>query len=119
MALDNFEFTANPVLIFGAGKIKLLADILKQKGSSFIFIVGNHFIESENWQRLTESMNKEGLQFQLTSFKGEPTVDYIDNMVALFKPIKTDCIVSIGGGSIIDAGKALSAMLTVDRKSVV
>jgi len=115
MALENFEFTANPVLFFGEGKINMLTDLLKQKGSSFVFIVGNHFIESEKWAKLSDAMNKEGMQFQLTSFKGEPTVDYINNTVALYKSFKTDCIVSIGGGSIIDAGKALSAMLTVEN----
>lgn len=43
---------------------------------------------------------------------GEPTVEDVEAAVALGKQRNCDCVIALGGGSAIDLGKAVSAMLT-------
>jgi alcohol dehydrogenase class IV len=46
------------------------------------------------------------------SIRGEPTVQDIQSGVELAKQHKADVIIAIGGGSVVDAGKAIAAMST-------
>ncbi|MFX0012798.1 MAG: iron-containing alcohol dehydrogenase, partial [Candidatus Hermodarchaeota archaeon] len=58
------------------------------------------------------TMEKKAINFSEISVKGEPTPTLIDEAVQKVRNHKLDVVVGIGGGSVIDAGKAISAMLT-------
>ena len=57
-------------------------------------------------------MQKNDISFSSISVYGEPTPRFVDEAVNNFRNHNIDVIVGIGGGSVIDTGKAISAMLT-------
>ena len=62
-------------------------------------------------QDLQSSFKKSGIKYHHFIISGEPTPDNIDQAVNDTGKDKTDVVIGIGGGSVLDAGKAISAML--------
>lgn len=54
------------------------------------------------------------IELFLESITGEPSTERIDFLSDRYRGMGIDCVVAIGGGSVLDAGKALSAMLGVE-----
>lgn len=60
---------------------------------------------------LTNTFHENQIKYQHVIIPGEPTPDNIDHAVSDAQHEKTDVVIGIGGGSVLDAGKAVSAML--------
>ncbi|HJO94838.1 MAG TPA: iron-containing alcohol dehydrogenase [Victivallales bacterium] len=110
---NSFSISGVPKLIFGNGKIDILPDILKSYGNNILLITGgSSLIKSGNYSRI---------QYILTDFNifeavisSEPSPDNIDSIVFDNMDKSISAVCSIGGGSVLDAGKAVSAMLKED-----
>jgi alcohol dehydrogenase class IV len=109
-----FQFSRLPQIWFGQGKIAVLPDLIRQYGSSVLIITGSRsFKGSVHEKKIAAALEKGGIRpFSLT-VSGEPSPELVDNAVSNFRSEKIDVVVAIGGGSVMDAGKAVSAMLTV------
>lgn len=105
-----FSFITNRKLFFGKSAIYLLPSIVEEYGNSFLFIVSKSFSHSATWDNLYRLVSSKG-KVSVETVSGEPTVDSIDLLVGKYKDKDVDVIVSIGGGSVIDTGKAVSVML--------
>lgn len=107
-----FQFARLPLIYFGCGRISLLPELIGQCGSSVILVTGRRsFIESVNASTLLESLRDRGIVYHLVSVGEEPSPDLVDDTVSSFRDACPAAVVSIGGGSVIDAGKAISAMM--------
>lgn len=60
---------------------------------------------------LLDDFQKSGIVYDIVSITGEPTPEIIDKAVSKTGSRKIDVVAGIGGGSVLDAGKAISAML--------
>ena len=60
--------------------------------------------------RRTPLLAVDGLRFVVT---GEPSVDVVREGVAVFRNANCDMVVGVGGGSVIDAAKAIAAFATI------
>jgi alcohol dehydrogenase class IV len=110
--VNSFQFSRLPIIHFGKGKLSQLPGIISRYGREIILVTSeNSFTESSAADGLSESFGLKGLKFRIININGEPSPGMIDNAVASFSEEKTDVVVSIGGGSVMDAGKAVSAML--------
>jgi len=56
-------------------------------------------------------MDQSGIVYHMVYIPGEPSPAIIDNVVNSYFRQKIDLVVGIGGGSVLDAGKAISAMM--------
>lgn len=113
--VESFNFSRLPLIYFGPGKASILPPLLSGYGRNILLVTGSSsFLASPGGQAIFENFKKEGLKVAHVSVKGEPSPDFVDSVVRDFRQKMPDVVVSVGGGSAIDAGKAISAMLTVE-----
>ena len=107
--MSAFEFATAGRVIFGAGKLNGLADQLKGSVKRLLLVRGN---SSDAIPRVREILSGQGIIFDEFSVHGEPTVDTVSEGVGLALQHGCDMVVGLGGGSVLDAGKAVSALAT-------
>ena len=113
LPIHSFSFTKIPTIYFGTGKIVHLPAIVKQhEGTNVLLAVGQRSLhESGQLDRINDLLNEAGIQVQIIACQGEPTPSFIDDICGRYRSKGINAVVAIGGGSVIDAGKALSGML--------
>ena len=111
--IPPFSFARIPHVIFGAGKLNELYNIITKFGRNALFVTGGRSLkQSGKWDEIVTALEADSINFSSIKISSEPSPSLIDDSVSKFKNEKFDVVVGIGGGSVIDAGKAISAMLT-------
>jgi len=111
MEINDFRFSTTPQLYFGKESLKLFNKDFNFKSKKYILITGvNSFDTIEKKISFFSTFPYEQMQDHFR-IHGEPTVEIIDNIINSCSEIDVNLVVAIGGGSVIDAGKAISAML--------
>jgi alcohol dehydrogenase class IV len=110
----NYKVILPPNIEFGIGKRDLLAEKILEFGNKILLLTGgSSFTETGNWKLLERSLKANQIVFELVRIRQEPTPEIIDEVVRAYIDYDPKVIVAIGGGSVLDAGKAISAMLPV------
>lgn len=105
----NFEFATATRIIFGPGRLPELGDIARQFGVRALIVCGSRAVVAARVTRLLESADVTVTRLVVG---GEPTLELVAQGIKQARETKCDFVVAIGGGSVIDAGKAIAAMLT-------
>jgi alcohol dehydrogenase class IV len=110
--VTEFKITGVPCIYFGPGKIKLLPEILKQYNGRILIVVSK-FLATASAQidQFESELNRLSLYYEFVYVHGEPTAVSVDQIVNSFRSNNIGVVCAIGGGSTIDTGKAISAML--------
>jgi len=112
--INTFSFANTPQLYFGTGKISTLPAISKTFGSKILLITGaNSFQSAAYSSTLLDQLNANECVIEHCTIDKEPTPFMIDDAVNKFASLNCDVVVALGGGSVLDAGKAISAMIPV------
>ena len=112
--MQSFQFFSPPTLDFGRGHIAHLPQHILSRGTSILILRGGESLEkSGHWQSICNLLQHNNITWSAATIKGEPSPATIDAISKVHKKQLPDCVVSIGGGSVIDAGKAVAAMLTM------
>lgn len=109
----NFEFATAGRIVFGPGQIKQLPDLARAFGTSALVVVGG---QSERTDSIRRMLGARGISVTAFSVPHEPTLELVTGGTKQARLARCDCVIAIGGGSVIDAGKAIAA-LTTNRKS--
>jgi alcohol dehydrogenase class IV len=105
-----FEFQTAGQICFGEGEARQrLGAAAASLGRRALFITGRH---TERWAHLRELLDDNRIESRGLAVDAEPDVALIDQAVAGARAGRCDLVVAVGGGSVIDAGKAVAAMLT-------
>lgn len=106
-----FSFTHTPDIVFGTGKIKSLPEMLSQYGADVLLVTGaRSFMESEHWDQLLLQLEASKVSWRHFIIFKEPSPEIIDRCILSISDPVPSVVVAIGGGSVLDAGKAISAM---------
>lgn len=109
--IAEFRFAASPHIHFGAGTRAGLADILAGFGPRILLVTGaRSFDESPLCQSLREELQSR-FELQQLRIDGEPSPSVVDEAVAEFRGFGADVVVAIGGGSAVDAAKAIAGLM--------
>lgn len=113
--VNDFSFVRTPEIHFGQGKIWLLPSLVSRYGKNVLVVTGaRSFIESIHYERLVKEFKKNSLKHYVIKISGEPAPQLIDSIVNEYLLKDIDLVVAIGGGSVLDTGKAVAAMLSHD-----
>jgi len=123
MVIKNFTFSNIPRTYFGIGAFSKLSnivvDLARESGTYVLILTGTSFFKtSRYWDLLTHNLKERRINYIHYSLCGEPSPDFVDSITMDCIGRKINAVVSIGGGSVIDAGKAVSAM-NMKKASVV
>lgn len=107
-----FSFARTPEVHFGCGRFREIGRIAAKWGKSTVLLTGVSCCKADgNEQVLSEAMRKDWTWCRRYEVKGEPSPALVDEIVAECRHSRVDVVVAVGGGSVLDAGKAVSAML--------
>ncbi|MHC4604399.1 MAG: iron-containing alcohol dehydrogenase [Planctomycetota bacterium] len=105
----RFEFATATRIIFGQGTIQEVAPLAAEMGSCAFVVTGRTLQRAES---LLEQLNNQGIKYVTFNVPGEPTTTIAKAGVRQARQAKSDLVISIGGGSALDTGKVIAAMLT-------
>ncbi|WP_165822466.1 iron-containing alcohol dehydrogenase [Paenibacillus montanisoli] len=121
MVMNAFQFTGTPAIHFGSGMVEKLVDALPKGTQRILFVMGGfQRTNAEHWKRIAASLEASRITYETVHIHQEPTVEWVDEVVDRFRSRNgnaqqaIDAVVAIGGGSAMDAGKAVSAMLPTE-----
>lgn len=103
----SFEFATANRIVFGAGKLNELGKLLEGGAKRLLFVRDG---SSDAIPRVREILSASGISFTELHVHGEPTTDVVREGVQ--RAQGCDMIISLGGGSVVDTGKAIAALVT-------
>lgn len=120
MVFADFSVAKIPPIYFGAGKRTLIPVWLKERNLLRLLLVigGQSLQKTGKLAQIEASLQQVGLSYEIISCPGEPNPTFIDTTCNTYRNSGIQAVVGIGGGSVVDAGKAISAMLP-HRNSIV
>lgn len=104
----------NETSYFGKGAIKEIVNELKGRHLQKILVVtGANLLKFGLATKVTDLLKNAGIDFEIfTDIKPNPTIENVKSGVESCKKFNAEAIVAIGGGSIIDASKAIGIIMT-------
>lgn len=99
----TFDFATAGRILFGSGVVSQLAGHARSMGGRALVVTG------ASPERATALVA--GLDCVFFAVPGEPALETVRQGVAAARNAGCDVVIAIGGGSAIDAGKAIAAML--------
>jgi alcohol dehydrogenase class IV len=105
----RFEFATARRILFGSGTLQEVAPMAAEMGRRAIVVTGGT-IERAAW--LLEQLNEQGVDSILFNVAGEPSTEVALAGVQHAREAGCDSVIGIGGGSVLDTGKAIAALLT-------
>ena len=110
--INNTNWNYPTPIWFGLNRTAEIKLALKELSISKPLIVTDpQFSENENFKKMIEHLSKDSIQFSIfTDIKGNPTGKNVSDGVLKFNADANDGVIAIGGGSALDAGKAIAFM---------
>ena len=103
----------NPVSYHGVGAVKEIVTELTNRGYKRAFIAcGRHVVKSGEINKITDLLDAAGIVHTFyNDIKPNPTIENVQNGVKAFKDFEADCIIAVGGGSVMDTSKAIGIIV--------
>ena len=105
----RFEFATTSRIIFGRGTLKEVPALATQMGGRPLVVTGKN---TERAAPLLDLLKTTGMQPFTFGVPGEPTIEMTLEGIQLARKKACDVVIGMGGGSVIDAAKAIAALLT-------
>lgn len=109
----QFTIARLPRIEFGAGTIRRLPDIAAGYGKRLLLVTGQRsFVESGAGEWLLGELKAQGFSWEHLKVGDEPSPAFVDEAVARLRGGDGfDAVLGIGGGSALDAAKAIAGLL--------
>jgi alcohol dehydrogenase len=114
--MQPFAIARLPRIEFGRGAIARVPALVRQWGRRALVVTGaRSFAATPHWEALQRALAAQGIAWEVCQVTGEPSPDLVDGTVARLADAGIDVVVGIGGGSALDAAKAIAGLLRVRR----
>jgi alcohol dehydrogenase class IV len=105
----RFEFATATRVIFGPGVLREVGPLARRFAPRALVVAGANPRRAEPLLSLLREHEVAAITFPVP---GEPEIETVQQGVALAKQENCGVVISFGGGSALDAGKAIAAMLS-------
>lgn len=111
--MNNFIYHNPTELVFGKGQIARLSDLIPADRRIMVTFGGGSARRNGVYDQVVKAL--EGRQFiEFWGIEANPSVETLRKAIALGKEHKVDFLLAVGGGSVIDGTKLISAGLLYD-----
>ena len=107
----RFEFATATRIVFGPGALDELGPLARPLGRRALVVTGRTTARAAAARERLGAASVESVVFAVA---GEPTIDDVRRGCALARQAEPELVVACGGGSAIDAGKAIAALVAND-----
>ncbi len=112
----QFSVARLPRIEFGSGSLDKLPAIIKTFGKRALFITGKQsHLQAPLWKALLDQLKNENIDTLYAAINNEPSPSLIDQITADHRNENIDCVVGFGGGSALDAAKAIAGLLKIEN----
>lgn len=105
----HFEFATATQIVFGAGAIQKIGSLAQSLGNCALVVHGSNLARAAT---LLATLQSSGVATACFSVSGEPELSTVERGVTVARSAGCNLVIGFGGGSVIDAAKAIAAMLT-------
>jgi alcohol dehydrogenase class IV len=105
----NFEFASASRIIFGPHTSRQIGVYVNRFGSSALLVCGR---SQERAASTAEHLREQGVRVTIFRAEREPTIEMINRGASLAREAACSMVIAVGGGSVIDTGKAVAALST-------
>lgn len=110
--IPDFFISRLPHIVFGDGTLAQVPALAAGFGRRALLVTGGRsFRETPHWELLTAGLRRQGLAWEQLRIDTEPSPQLIDAAVAQYRGAAIDAVIGIGGGSVLDAAKAVAGLL--------
>lgn len=104
----RFEFATAGRIVFGPGTLKEAGPLAAGLGRRAVVVTGAN---TDRARPLLDALGAAGLTTATFAVSGEPTTDLAREGAEQARVFGADCVIGFGGGSALDAGKAIAALV--------
>lgn len=104
----EFQFATATRIVFGAGKLAEVAPAASGMGSRALVVTGR---SADRIGPLVDGLRSLDIGVSHFAFEGEPTIPAARDGVEQARAAGCDMVIAMGGGSAVDGGKAIAAIL--------
>ncbi len=115
--MHNFIFSIPTIAYFGKGQIKALGKTIKAHGGTRVLLAyGGGSIKTNGiYEETIEQLNQAGLSYvEVSGIQPNPRIESVEAGIKLYHEAGCDFILGVGGGSTLDACKAIAAGVKYD-----
>lgn len=108
----EFVFHNPTRVFFGSGKISVLGTELQKRGAKKVLLIagGGSIRNNGVYDQVVESLKEAGINWiEAWGVQANPTLEKVREIIALAHREQVDSVLAVGGGSVIDSGKAVAA----------
>lgn len=110
--MSPFSVSGLPKILYGEGRLSNVPELLQSLGKRVLIVTGGRsFRASLHWQGLIDALKGRGLSWEDMVVEQEPSPSLVDQAVRVYRHAGIEIVLGIGGGSVLDAAKAIAGLL--------
>lgn len=119
MNLFDFSIARLPRIIFSRQSILQVPELAAAYGQRVLLVLGaRSFENSLAFSQLSSQFKQRNLKWFKCNVPGEPSPQLVDDVVKQYADDNIDVVIGIGGGSALDAAKAIAGLLRVQQSVI-
>ncbi|AZN42132.1 iron-containing alcohol dehydrogenase [Paenibacillus albus] len=109
--MNSFSFQNQTNIVFGQGTVNQLASLVAPYGKTILLVYGGGSIKRSGLydEVLAQLKSIDAKVVELSGVEPNPRLTSVNKGIELCRSEKVDLILAVGGGSVIDAAKAIAA----------
>ena len=110
-----YQFKVPDKIMMGDNIVASVENVFNLYGKHALIVTGPNVARSTMIASLERTLDNDRVKYTvITNIEGEPTVSMVEHGVEAFRENECDFIIGLGGGSPLDAAKAIAAMTVLE-----